>query len=129
MGAAISLTKAGMHVSLFEAEARLGGHCFGVAVSLWDRRTIRVDAGVSNFNPATFSRFGDLLHELDLRYQPVNQDVSFMTPDRATIWFSRDGLPYFRQPPDDVRQFLGEIDHFNRTCVEVLDDATYSGWS
>ena len=129
IGAAIALTKAGMDVSLFEAEARLGGHCFGVSVSLWDRRTIRVDAGVSEFNPATFSSFCGLLQELDLRYQPVNQDVSFMTPDRATIWFSRGGQPYFRRPPDDPKQFLDDIDRFDRTCVEVLEDATYADWS
>ena len=53
MGAAIALTKSGMDVSLFEAEPRLGGHCFGVSVSLWDGRTFRIDAGVSDFNPTT----------------------------------------------------------------------------
>ena len=123
IGAAVALTKAGMEVSLFEAEPRLGGHCFGVSVSLWDQRTIRVDGGVSDFNPAICTRFCGLLHELDLRYSPVNQDVSFMTPDRATVWFSRDGQPQF--PPtisNDQRMFLDDIERFNRTCVEVLDE-------
>jgi predicted NAD/FAD-binding protein len=67
MGAAIALTKSGMDVSLFEAEPRLGGHCLGVSVSLWDGRTVRVDAGVSDFNPATFDSFCALTRELDLR--------------------------------------------------------------
>jgi uncharacterized protein len=47
MGAAIALAKSGMDVSLFEAEPRLGGHCFGASISLWDGRTVRVDAGIA----------------------------------------------------------------------------------
>ena len=129
IGAAIALTKAGMDVSLFEAEARLGGHCFGVSVSLWDRRTIRVDAGVSDFNAATCAGLCELMHELDLRTSPVNQDVSFMTPDQATVWFSRAGQPQIRQRLIDERAFLDEIDRFNRTCLEVLDDVTFADWS
>ncbi|HLQ91321.1 MAG TPA: cyclic nucleotide-binding domain-containing protein [Xanthobacteraceae bacterium] len=129
MGAAIALTKAGMLVSLFEAAPQLGGHCRGVSVSMWDRRTIRVDAGVSEFHPETFNSFRALLDELDLRYQPVNPDVSFMTVDRAAIWFSRDGEPCFPRQPSDTAQFVEDISRFNQTSVEVLDDATYSGWS
>jgi predicted NAD/FAD-binding protein len=128
IGAAIALTKAGMDVSLFEAEARLGGHCFGVSVSLWDGRTIRVDAGVSDFNAATCGGLCELMHELDLRTSPVNQDVSFMTADRATVWFSRAGQPQIRQRLDDGRAFLDDIDRFNRTCLEVLDDVTCADW-
>ena len=129
MGAAIALTKSGMDVSLFEAEPRLGGHCLGVSVSLWDRRTVRVDAGVSDFNPATFDSFCGLTRELDLRCSPVNQDISFMTPERAAVWFSRGGQPQFRRRLEDERKFVDDIERFNRTCVEVLEDATYAQWS
>src|SRR5262245_6220500 len=109
-----------MDVSLFESEARLGGHCFGVLVTRWDRQTIRVDAGVSVFNSSTFSGFGQLLQELDLRCLPVNQDFSVMTPEGATVWFSRAGQPHFRRQPTDAKQLLDQIDRFNRTCAEVL---------
>jgi uncharacterized protein len=129
MGAAIALTKSGMDVSLFEAEPRLGGHCSGVSVSLWDGRTVRVDAGVSDFNPATFDSFCALARDLDLRYSPVNQDISFMTPERAAVWFSRGGQPQFRRRLEDERKFVDDIERFNRTCVEVLEDATYAEWS
>ena len=86
IGAAIALTRSGMDVALFEAEARLGGHCYAVAVSQWDGRTIRVDAGVSEYNPATAGSFAALLRELDLRTQPVNADISVMTPQRVPVW-------------------------------------------
>ena len=38
-------------------------------------------------------------------------------------------MPYFRRQPSDTAQFLEEINRFKQTSVEVLDDATYSGWS
>ena len=101
IAAAIALVKSGMDVSLFEADLRLGGHCFGVSVSQWDRRTIRVDGGVCEFNPEISSAFCALLQELDVRTEPVNADISFMTGERAPIWFTRNGQPIFRQPVAD----------------------------
>jgi predicted NAD/FAD-binding protein len=115
-----------MDVALFEAEARLGGHCYAVAVAQWDGRTIRVDAGVSEYNPATAASFTALLRELDLRPQPVNADISVMTPQRMPIWHLRDGTPVFRRPPADSQRFLAEIARFNRTSIEVLDDPAYA---
>jgi uncharacterized protein len=122
LGAAIGLTKSGMDVALFEAEARLGGHCYAVAVTQWDGRPIRVDAGVSEFNPATCPRLVELLQELDLRSQRVNADVSVMTPQRSAVWYTRNGEPIFRRKPEDQNRFLDEIARFNRACTEVLED-------
>jgi predicted NAD/FAD-binding protein len=129
IGAAIALTKTGIDVSLFEAEARLGGHCFGVAVPLWDGRTVRVDGGVADFNPVISGAFCDLLQELDLRCHATSQDISFMLPDRSTVWSTRGGEPHFRRPPNDPKALVEEIDRFNRTSVELLEDATYADWS
>ena len=129
VGAAIALAKAGMDVSLFEAEPRLGGHCFSVAVALWDRRTIQVDAGVCEFNQALSDHLHELMCELNLACNPATTDVSFMTPRRTTVWFSRGGSPQFRQPLDERQRFLDEVKRFDETCFEVLDDATYVDWS
>jgi predicted NAD/FAD-binding protein/CRP-like cAMP-binding protein len=126
IGAAIALTRSGMDVALFETEARLGGHCYAVAVAQWDGRTIRVDAGVSEYNPAACPRFVELLRELDLRPQPVNADIAVMTPQQVPVWHLRDGTPVFRRPPQDPQRFLGEIARFNRSCLEVLDDPAYA---
>lgn len=128
MGAAIALAKAGMHVSLFESEPRLGGDCRGVSVSLWDGRTITVDGGMCEFNEAASTGFSALLTDLGIRCQPASTDASFMTPDRATAWFSRGGQPQFRQPLDDQTPFLDDIRRFAETCHEVLDDPTYADW-
>jgi predicted NAD/FAD-binding protein/CRP-like cAMP-binding protein len=129
MGAAIALAKADMDVSLFEAEPRLGGHCFSVSVELWDRRTFRVDAGVSEFNQPLSGNLHELMRELKLPCYPVNHDASFMMPDRATVWFSRTGTPQFRRPLEDQQAFLDDLRRFDETCSEVLDDATYIDWS
>jgi predicted NAD/FAD-binding protein/CRP-like cAMP-binding protein len=128
IGAAATLARAGVDVALFEAEPRLGGHCFGVPVSLWDRRTILVDAGVSDFNPTVSASLSAFMHELDLRLVPANRDVSFMLPDRTPIWFTREGQPQFRRPIADQQRFLDDLDRFDRTCREVLDDAAYADW-
>ena len=128
IGACATLARAGMEVALFEAEPRLGGHCFGVPVSLWDRRTILVDAGVSEFNPAVSPALSAFMDELDLRLVPASRDVSFMLPDRAAVWFTREGEPQFRRPVADQQRFLDDIARFDRTCGEVLDDAAYADW-
>jgi uncharacterized protein len=52
-----------------------------------------------------------------------------MTPERATVWFSRGGQPQFRRRLDDERKLVDDIGRFNRTCSEVLEDATYADWS
>jgi predicted NAD/FAD-binding protein/CRP-like cAMP-binding protein len=117
-----------MDVALFEAEPRLGGHCFGVPVSLWDRRTILVDAGVSEVNPTVSPGLCEFMRGLDLRLVAANRDVSFMRSDRAAVWYTRDGKPQFRRPIADQQRFLEEIDRFDRTSHEVLEDTAYADW-
>lgn len=124
IGAAVALAKAGARVSLFEAEPRLGGDCRGVAVSLWDKRSITVDAGVCEFNQAASPALGALFEQLNCRCEPVNTDVSFMTPERETVWFSRGGQPQFRGRIEDREGFLDDIRRFGATCHEGLDNAT-----
>jgi predicted NAD/FAD-binding protein/CRP-like cAMP-binding protein len=127
LGAAIALVKAGMDVSLFEADARLGGQCFGAPVPQWDRRTVSVDGGVAEINPAASPALMTLIDELDLRVEPVNTDIAFVTADNAPIWFTRIGQPLFRKPPGDSKALLDEIARFESTCAEVLDGPAYAG--
>lgn len=129
MGAAHSLVKAGLRVSLFEAEPKLGGHCFGVPVPLPTGGVVRIDAGVSDFNKATFVTLHQIISELGLEFYLVCQDASFMTPDREPVWYSRQGRAVFLRPPSDVERFTQEIRRFNQGCVEVLEDASLSDWT
>ena len=129
MGAAHALVKAGLTVTLFDGNPRLGGHCFGVAVPLGNAETVHIDAGVSDFNLATFVTVEALLQELGVAYYPVCQDASFMTPDREPVWFSRSGQPTFVQQPQDRERLVAEIKRFNSSCVEVLADITYTEWT
>jgi predicted NAD/FAD-binding protein/CRP-like cAMP-binding protein len=129
MGAAYSLVKAGLNVTLFESKPRLGGHCFGVAVPLATGKSIHIDAGVSDFNQATFVTVGTLLNELGVEYYAVSQDASFMTPDREAVWYSRSGKPTFLREPNDRRRLLEEVKRFNTACIEVLSDITYTEWT
>ena len=129
MGAAYALVKAGLKVTLFDANPRLGGHCFGVAVPLGNAKTVHIDAGVSDFNLATFVTVEALLKDLGVDYRPVCQDASFMTPLREAVWYSRAGQPTFLQEPADRQRLVGEIKRFNADCIEVLTDITYTEWS
>ncbi len=129
MGAAHALVKAGLTVTLFDGNPRLGGHCFGVAVPMGNAQTTHIDAGVSDFNLATFVTVEALLQELGVEYYPVCQDASFMTPDREPVWYSRSGQPTFVREPQDRERLLAEIKRFNASCVEVLADITYTEWT
>jgi len=129
MGAAWGLARAGLAVSLFEGAPRLGGHCFGVPVSLPDGSTVHVDAGVSDFNQVTFVSVRAMLEELGLSWRPVNQDASFMRPDGATVWYTRSGERRFRVPLASEARFAEEIHRFNATCTEVLEEAAYANWT
>lgn len=129
MGAAQRLIEAGYRVILFEYLPRLGGDCFGVDVQLPGRGMVRVDAGVSDFNPATFVRVKALLDELGLPYRPIVQDASFMTPDGEALYYFRGGELRVGWPAHAAARFGAEINRFNRECVEVLDDDRLADWT
>lgn len=58
--------------------------CFGSPL----RRLPSLDVGARDFNVETFVRIRSLLDGLDLRYAPVRQDPSFMTPDGQSTMLS-----------------------------------------
>ena len=129
IGAAVALVRRGAEVELFEAEPTLGGHCYGMTIPFDEDRTFRVDAGVSDFNEASFSEVTALVRELGLEYFPVCQDASFMTEGRQTLWFTQGGQSHFSPRFPDQEGFVAEAKRFNRDCIEVLEDASYADWS
>jgi hypothetical protein len=129
MGAAQRLLLAGYDVTLFEYLPRLGGDCFGVDVQLAGRGMCRIDAGVSDFNQATFVRVKALLDELGLPYRPIVQDASFMTPDGDLLYHFRGGELKVDWPRHVAARFVLEIARFNRECIEVLESFDFADWT
>lgn len=129
MAAARGLVAAGLHVTLIEPLPRLGGDCFGVDVPLRGGGTVRIDAGVSDFNADTFVRLGRMLDELGLKSRPICQDASFMTPEGDVRYFVRDRELRVAVPGLDPGALGALIARFNTECVEVLEDDRFEGWT
>lgn len=105
MGAARELLRHGASVTLLESNPRLGGNCLGIDVPT-RTGTTRIDAGVSDFNIDSFSRFKTLLDELGMSHRPIAQTASFATTDGTGR---------------DHRGLQSEIERFKTECVEVLN--------
>src|SRR5512140_3573430 len=88
MGAAKVLLAAGLDVTIFEELPRLGGHCFAVPVQ-HGKRTVLVDAGVSDFNLATSHEVRKFMADLGLPVIPVVSDSTFTTLDGHPVWTNR----------------------------------------
>ena len=127
MAAARALLKADVRVLLIEAGSKIGGNCFGVDVKRTDGKIERIDAGVSDFNRATFIEVGKLVKELDLQVAPIMQDASFMNRKRETVWSSRDGVPNYGPLIEDSATLHQEQKRFRSKCIEVLGNPRYEG--
>ncbi len=125
MGAAHRLCLAGVEVLLLESGPRVGGNCFGVDVPLGKGGLLRIDAGVTDFNEATFPRFSSFLEDLGVKRFPIVQDASFMRPDRSLVWRAAQGRMEFRDAadPDGLQN---EIIRFRRTASDALVDSRFA---
>ena len=74
--AAYLLTKAGHHVTLYEADDRLGGHAHTHEVSGPDGRTHAVDTGFIVYNEHTYPLLTKLLAELGVPGQDSEMSMS-----------------------------------------------------
>src|SRR5688500_18430137 len=90
LGAAKVLVEAGLEVTLFEDQPRLGGHALAVPVP-YGKHTVMVDAGVSDFNRTTSHEVLKLMADLGLRTVPVQQDATCTTLDGRPVWTTRGG--------------------------------------
>lgn len=128
MGAAKVLVDAGLDVTLFEELPRLGGHCFAVAVP-HGKRTVLVDAGVSDFNRVTSHEVRRFMAELGLAVSPVVQDSTCTTIDGHPVWTTKGGERRVVDGIHDEARFFADIDLFQATCVEVTAEARFADWS
>jgi len=128
MGAAKVLLDAGLDVTLFEELPRLGGHCFAVPVP-HGKRTVLVDAGVSDFNRVTSHEVRRFMAELGLAVSPVTQDTTCTTIDGHPVWTTKHGVRRVIDHIHDEARFFADIDLFQATCVEVTAEARFAEWS
>ena len=128
LGVALSLVEAGEPCTILEQEPRLGGHCFAVDVPT-PAGPFRVDAGVSDFNRASFIAVRGLLERLGMKAHRVRQDVSFAFPDGSPVWSSVDGERRVYEGITDAPRFFADVDRFNATSVEVTADDRYADWT
>ncbi len=128
MGCAKVLLSAGLDVTLFEELPRLGGHCFAIPVP-HGRRTVLVDAGVSDFNRVTSRQVSKFMAELGLVVSPITQDTTCATIDGHPVWTTKGGARRVIDGIDDEARFFGDIDLFEATCLEVTAEARFSEWT
>ncbi len=88
LGAAWALR--GKHaVTLYEREARLGGHANTVTID-YNGATLDVDTGFVVFNDLNYPHFSSLLRQLDVQSRP--SDMSFSVSDATGYEWSSNGL-------------------------------------
>lgn len=126
IGAAKRLLEAGVKVIIIEAADALGGNCFGVDVRDVYGNIHRVDAGVTDFNRATFHEVHALVTELGLECQAIRQDASFVSPNRDTVWSVKDGHVRLSPHIQSHERFLADAARFKQDAHLVLNDPNFA---
>jgi predicted NAD/FAD-binding protein len=112
-------------VTVFEADARLGGHANTVTIHL-DGRDLPVDTGFLVYNERNYPGFVRLLEQLGVATQP--SDMSFSVADERTgvQWRGTNLDTVFaqRRRAADPRflRMLADVARFNRAARALLDD-------
>lgn len=122
LGAAWLLTKRGHAVTLFEANASLGGHTATVDVTL-DGQTFPVDTGFLVFNDRTYPRLIALFDELGVASVASEMSFSCRVDRHRLEWAGTNFLSLFAQPANALRpsfwRMLADISRFNRTATNM----------
>ncbi|MCB9897674.1 MAG: FAD-dependent oxidoreductase [Planctomycetes bacterium] len=129
IGAAHTLRRAGVDVTLVESSPRLGGNCVGLPVVAADGTRHTVDVGVSDFNRTTFTELSRLIDELGLPTRPICGDAHFVSPDGETLAACKAGAWTFRRDVGDRAALLAEMDAFRTRALEVLRDERFATMS
>ncbi len=122
--AAYLLTKAGQHVTLYEAEDRLGGHAHTHEVSGPDGRTHAVDTGFIVYNEHTYPLLTRLLGELDVPGQDSEMSMSVSCAGCGLQYAGHRGLrgllPGLPTGRGRYARMLTEVPAFHRRARELL---------
>lgn len=111
-------------VSVFESEARLGGHTNTIMVET-SRGCLPVDTGFIVHNDRTYPNLVALLAELKVETQPSDMSFAVSCQDTGFEYSSRGLRGFFAQRANILRplpyQLFGEIVRFNRVASRTLN--------
>jgi predicted NAD/FAD-binding protein len=123
--AAYLLTKAGHHVTLYEADNRLGGHADTHEVTGPDGRTHAVDTGFIVYNEHTYPLLTRLLAELGVPGQDSEMSMSVRCAGCGLQYAGHRGLrgllPGLPTGRGRYARMLTEIPAFHRRARQLLD--------
>ncbi|MGH8965191.1 MAG: NAD(P)/FAD-dependent oxidoreductase, partial [Actinomycetes bacterium] len=115
------------HVTLFEADPRLGGHAHTHDVELEDGSTVPVDSGFIVLNDRTYPLLRRLLDELGVRTRPTEMSMS-ISCDGCGLNYTggrkADGIFSQRRRVLDPKfwRLLLQIRRFQKQAVRFLED-------
>ncbi|CAN7653312.1 FAD-dependent oxidoreductase [Caballeronia sp. LjRoot29] len=122
LACAYRLAKAGIDVTLFEANDYFGGHTNTVDVTL-DGITHGVDTGFLVFNHRTYPNLVKLFEELGVSTTATDMSFSVSLTDRRLEWAGSDLNTVFTQRRNLLRpaflRMLADILRFNRTTTAL----------
>ncbi|MFJ1817338.1 NAD(P)/FAD-dependent oxidoreductase [Streptomyces sp. NPDC088139] len=113
------------HVTLYEADDRLGGHAHTHDLTAPDGRTHRVDSGFIVHNRRTYPNLLRLFSELGVATQESEMSMSVRCEGCGLEYAGARGLRgLFAQPRNTVRlpylRMLAEVSRFHRTARRLL---------
>ena len=112
-------------VTLYEQDARVGGHTNTVVVPAMDGATVSVDTGWIVYNGVNYPNLTGLFGELDVKTRDTQMSFSVSLGDGAYEWKGSDQLfSVFAQPsnifrPSHIRMLL-DILRLNKLCSARL---------
>jgi predicted NAD/FAD-binding protein len=132
LAAAYLLSRA-HRVTLFEREARLGGHTHTVMTEDPEHGTLPLDTGFLVHNHVTYPNLVRLFDELGIVTQPSDMSFSVACPASGFEYSSRGAGGFFAQPRNLLRiehyLLLRDILRFNREAPAVLERPDASAWT
>ena len=131
MGAAWYLHKE-HDITLFEADHRIGGHTHTVFVEEGDKQ-IPIDTGFIVFNNETYPRLLSLFRALQVPVKKTNMSFAAQVVQDGLEYCGSSLNQLFAQrkrlfSPRYIR-FLIQLNAFNKSCLEVLENPAYQEMS
>lgn len=116
-----------MEITVFEADAHIGGHAHTVTVQEGDRQ-LPVDTGFMVFNHVTYPNLVRLFRSLDVPMEPTDMSFSVHHGPRRLEFCGSSVNHLFVQRRNLLRpafwRLLAQIHRFNSEAVAALDDGS-----